>query len=71
MSNEKKRFFVSYRRRATPDGNLARILVQRLESAGHEVFIDVHMTIGTRWIEEIEQRIRWCDYLIVLLSEES
>lgn len=71
LSNEKKRFFVSYRRRASLDGDLAHILVQRLEFAGHEVFIDVRMPIGTRWIEEIEQRIRWCDYLIVLLSEES
>ncbi len=71
LSNEKKHFFVSYRRRATLDGDLASILVQRLEHAGHGVFIDVRMPIGTHWSEEIERRIRWCDYLVVLLSEES
>ncbi len=29
------------------------------------------MPIGTRWVAEIERRIAWCDYLVVLLSEDS
>ena len=70
-SQTNKRFFVSYRRRAPLDGELAGILVERLEHAGHEVFIDLRMPIGTRWIDEIDQRIHWCDYLVVLLSEDS
>jgi hypothetical protein len=40
-------------------------------SAGHEVFIDTGMRVGTAWAEEIEQRIIWCDCLIVLLSADA
>jgi hypothetical protein len=66
-----KRFFVSYRRRADRDYELASYLVERLKRARHEVFIDLQMPIGTRWVDEIERRIAWCDYLVVLLSEDS
>ena len=71
MSGEAKRFFISYRRYADTDRQLASYLVERLERAGHEVFIDLQMPIGTRWVDEIERRITWCDYLVVLLSEDS
>ena len=71
VSSGTKRFFVSYRRRADKDRELASYLVERLERAGHEVFIDLQMPIGTRWVDEIERRIAWCDYIIVLLSEDS
>jgi len=71
MSDEARRFFVSCRRHADLDRELANYLVKGLEDADHEVFIDVRMDIGTRWSAEIERRIAWCDYLIVLLSEES
>lgn len=68
---EAKRFFVSYRRRAELDRGLATALVEGLARTGHEVFIDVQMPIGTQWVAEIERRIGWCDYLVVLLSEDS
>jgi hypothetical protein len=71
ISGEAKRFFISYRRRAELDRELASYLVERLKRAGHEVFIDLQMPIGTRWVDEIERRITWCDYLVVLLSEDS
>ncbi len=70
-ADQRKRFFVSYRRRADPDRGLAHLLFDRLKRAGHEVFIDIEMPIGTRWVAEIERRIAWCDYLVVLLSEDS
>lgn len=66
-----RRFFVSYRRRAPDDARLARLLVDGLRAAGHEVFIDVDMPIGTDWAAEITRRIQWCEYLVVLLSAES
>jgi hypothetical protein len=66
-----RRFFISYRRRAEDDARLARLLVERLREAGHEVFIDVEMPIGTDWSAETTRRIQWCDYLVVLLSEDS
>ena len=68
---ELKRFFVSYRRRADLDRGLATSLVEGLKRAGHEVFVDVQMPIGSFWVAEIERRIGWCDYLVVLLSEEA
>lgn len=71
MPGEAKRFFISYRRRAGQDRELAGYLVEKLKQAGHEVFIDVEMPIGTRWADEIEWRITWCDYFVVLLSDAS
>lgn len=64
-------FFISYRRRAPDDARLASLLVSALRDAGHEVFIDVDIPVGTDWSAEITRRIRWCDYLVVLLSEDS
>jgi len=65
------KFFISYRRRAPEDARLASLLVSALRDAGHEVFIDVDIPVGTDWSAEITRRIRWCDYLVVLLSEDS
>lgn len=65
------RFFLSYRRRAERDAALAGYLREQLAEAGQEVFIDVDMTLGTRWSEEIGRQIDACDCLIVVLSEET
>jgi hypothetical protein len=64
-------FFISYRRRADDDARLAKLLVNELRGAGHDVFIDVDIHLGTDWSAEIARRIQWCDYLVVLLSEDS
>jgi pimeloyl-ACP methyl ester carboxylesterase len=66
-----RRFFLSYRRSAKEDAGLAQLLYQELRKAGHDVFIDVQMTIGTDWARRIEERIDWCDFLVVMLSAES
>jgi hypothetical protein len=66
-----QRIFISYRRRATADAALAQFLHAELERAGHEVFIDVEMNIGLDWSAEITRRIDWCEFLIILLSEEA
>ncbi len=71
MPRPGSRFFVSYSHRSAEDGGLADALLAGLESAGHEVFIDRGMKLGTDWVAEIERRIDWCDFLIVLLSEAS
>lgn len=68
---EGRRFFISYRRRADDDSRLAKLLVDALRAAGHDVFIDVDIPMGTDWSAEITRRIQWCDYLVVLLSEQS
>lgn len=69
--NRPRRFFISYRRRAKDDARLANLLVDELRKAGHDVFIDVDIALGTDWSAEITRRIQWCDYLVVLLSQES
>jgi hypothetical protein len=66
-----RRFFISYRRRAVGDSRLAGVLRDRLVAEGCEVFLDVEMRVGIDWSAEIERRIASCDYLVVLLSEES
>ena len=66
-----RRFFISYRRRAEEDARLAKLLVAKLRAAGHDVFIDVDIPIGTDWSAEITRRIQWCEYLVVLLSQDS
>lgn len=71
ISDRPRRFFISYRRRAADDARLAKRLVDELRQAGHEVFIDVDIPLGTDWSAEITGRIQWCDYLVVLLSEDS
>ncbi len=65
------KFFVSYRRKSDDDKSLALFLSAELEKAGHEVFIDTKIKVGTDWVSEISKRIDWCDYFVVLISEES
>lgn len=67
----RRRFFVSYRHGAPDDVELARYLARELEAAGHEVFIDTALMVGTDWVVEIGERIGWCDFLVVLLSQRS
>ena len=71
VSGRTPRLFISYRRRAQDDQRLALVLVDRLSQAGCEVFIDQGMAMGVDWSVEIDRRIAWCDYLVVLISEDS
>src|SRR5262249_22803437 len=63
------KLFISYKRSVATDEKLAHALRDSFRQQGHEVFIDVAMTVGTDWVTEIARRIRWCDFLVVLLSE--
>jgi hypothetical protein len=65
------RVFVSYRRSAKPDNALAHALRDGLEAAGHSVFIDTDMRVGTDWAAKIYEKIEWCDHFIVLLSPDA
>lgn len=69
--SESKKYFISYRRRADLDSTLATYLVEKLRNEGSEVFIDIEMHVGIEWSKEIENRIAWADYMVVLLSAES
>ena len=63
----KARIFISYKRDAVPDEQLALAIYQQLGQS-HEVFIDQSMAVGTKWAEKIEQELRRSDFLITLLS---
>ena len=66
-----KKFFISYARGEQDDEELASSLHRGLMDAGHEVFIDQGIQVGSEWAEEISRRIEWCDLMIVLLSANS
>ena len=70
VSPNRKRIFLSYKRNAHPDEQVALEILQAM-SPHHEVFIDQKILVGTRWAELIERKIRQADYLIVLLSSRS
>ena len=65
------KLFISYKRHAEPDGRLAQLLHRSLSAQGHQVFIDVTMRAGAAWLDQIDQQIRECDFLILLLSKSS
>ena len=60
-----------YRRNVQPDDHMLGVLEDGLKSAGYEVFVDRHLTIGVQWALEIERKIREADAVIPLLSEAS
>lgn len=64
------RIFISYKR-TDPDTAVAQALHGALTAAGHDVFLDLAMSIGIRWAEEIERALHNTDVLIALLSEQA
>lgn len=64
-------FFISYAHGDLDDEGLAKALAAGLSEKGHAVFIDFQLKLGTRWADEILQRVAACDGFIVLLSANS
>lgn len=60
-----------YKRHARPDDHVLALLESGLRAAGHEVFIDRHLSIGVEWATEIERQVREADAVIPLLSAAS
>lgn len=62
------RFFISYSR---SDGKeISDELADRLRELGHEVFLDIHgIPGGAEWEKELIKRAKWCDVLLLLVSE--
>lgn len=63
-----QKIFICYKRLARDDRALAEYLRDQLTGMGHSVFIDTSMRMGEEWLEEIDEKIRTSDYLIVLVS---
>ena len=70
-SHQGCRFFISYAHGRVDDENLARYLHGKLTGAGHQVFLDIGMKVGTDWAKEIDTWLRASDFLVVLLSERT
>lgn len=70
-STDSYQVFISYKRHAKRDNELANYLRHILEAKGHRVFVDKTMRTGTAWLEEIDHQIKHADFMIVLLSKES
>ncbi len=71
VSSRSARLFISYRRHAHPDEQVAVHLQESLTRYGHQVFIDQTLRTGEAWMEEIDRQLKQSDFLIVLLSENS
>ena len=65
------KLFISYKRNADPDQQLAQVLYKSLKRDGHQVFMDTTMRTGDAWLEEIDRQLKGSDFLIVLLSQQS
>ena len=62
---------ILYKRTVMPDELVLYFLETELKKNGHVVFIDRHLSIGTKWAEEIERQLRLADVVIPLLSAAS
>ncbi len=65
------RFFISHSNHQQEEVDLAAFLAGALGDAGHEAFLDTGMLVGTDWVAEIDARLKWCDFFVVLLSASS
>ncbi|HKN20260.1 MAG TPA: AAA-like domain-containing protein [Terracidiphilus sp.] len=67
-SEKSLRVALLYRRKAKPDDYVLSFLEAGLRAAGHQVFIDRHLSIGVEWATEIERQVQESDAVIPLLS---
>ena len=64
------KIFISYARKDGSDA--AQTLTNRLRDLNHEVFIDIHgIPGGVEWEKELIRRARWCDTLLIVVTQES
>ncbi len=64
------KIFISYRH-IQPDETLAKRLQESLEAEAAQVYIDFKNTFGEKWAKAIDEALRACDVLLLLLSPES
>ena len=61
--------FISYKR--SESSALALLVLARLKAHGPVPFMDMMLEPGENWHAELEERIRDCDYFIILLGEKT
>ncbi|MEQ8758071.1 MAG: AAA-like domain-containing protein [Coleofasciculus sp. G1-WW12-02] len=66
-----QRVFISYRNQ-NPDSRLAKQFYAALLDGGHDVFMaGENIRWGDNWPQRLEAELKQCDYLLLLLSEQS
>ena len=66
-----QRVFISYRAQ-DPDLSLAQKVSEAFNNAGHQTFMaGGSIRLGEDWPQRIEAELKRCDYLLLLLSEQS
>ena len=68
MTSPSRHVFISYSRK---EHDLAKTIATELESAGHSVFIDYTIPIGSDWPTHIEEEILKADFVVLLLSRNA
>ena len=63
-----KHIFISYSRR---DADFAQSLLERVQGAGFEVWMDSILPVGFDWRQEIDQAIRQAFVVLVVVSPDS
>ncbi len=61
--------FISYKR--SESSAFALLVLARLKTAGLEPFIDLAIEPGDEWHSQLEERIKACNYFIVLLGKQT
>ena len=70
LEKQPARVFISYKRNAEPDEEIALQIYRELEKR-YDVFIDQEMKVGEHWPDRIRDELRRSDFLIPFLSAES
>jgi len=65
-----KKIFISYRH-AEPDSTLAKRFKDAFEANGDEIFIDFKIKYGDKWAQAVDNALRSCEVLLLLVSDES
>ena len=68
MKEKKKTVFLSY---AREDTERVQQLVAALEADGVDVWWDIEIPLGKRFVDVIHQRLYACDYVVVVWSEHA
>ncbi len=68
---ELQKFFISYSHKNSEEERLARFFHSEFILAGYESFLDVGISSGLKWGREVQQYMRWCDYCVLLFSEQA
>ena len=67
--SEPYNIFISYRR--MDSSALALLALARLKEHGLEPFVDMALQAGGNWHADLEERIKACDYFVILLGKDT